>query len=199
MPVFNHLPNHHPRRSLLVMLAAGFTVAVARSWPNSAAASSSDDVSDVLDTMKPYQGTSPNKPLGVLVESGDGSMTSLNELIDRPMLVNLWASWCPACVHELPALVVLDQALEKAGMAVMLVGLDRKGRLFGEQFLADHEIKIPRAFYEKTDDLARALQIKAMPTSILVTPKDGIIGVIEGPLDWQDPAVIVEVRAALSS
>ncbi|MCE2516649.1 MAG: TlpA family protein disulfide reductase [Alphaproteobacteria bacterium] len=143
--------------------------------------------------MKPLEGTTPNTP----VETHDGGMATLAELVDRPMLVNFWASWCPPCVHELPSLKVLDAALKGHDMAVMLVGLDRKGRPFAEQFLADRGIEIPRRGYDKTGDLPRALGIKVMPTSYLVGTGGALIGIIEGPLDWGQPDVIAAVNAAL--
>lgn len=41
----------------------------------------------------------------------DGASASLRELADgRPLVVNLWASWCPPCVHEMP---VLQQAQQE--------------------------------------------------------------------------------------
>jgi len=46
----------------------------------------------------------------VTVESRDGEALALDTMADgRPMVVNLWASWCPPCVREMP---VLEEAQE---------------------------------------------------------------------------------------
>ena len=181
-----------PRRQVITSLLTGFTIA---SLAPFAAASSSDHISDALDTMKPLVGTTPNAP----VETRMGTNSSLTELIDRPMLVNFWASWCPPCVHELPQLVKLDQALSEEGMAVMLVGVDRKGRIFAEEFLAERGITIPRAVHDQTGAVPRALEIKVMPTSFLVRPGGALIGKIEGPLQWDDPSVMASVASILKA
>lgn len=39
----------------------------------------------------------------------------------RPTVVNLWASWCPPCVKELP---MLQRAADASGAAVRFVGID---------------------------------------------------------------------------
>ena len=148
-----------------------------------------------LDTMKPLDRASPDTPL--LDKTGDVSPLAVR--VDRPMLVNFWASWCPPCVHELPALQRLDAALARHDMAVMLIGLDRKGIDFGAPFLADKGIDIERSVFEKSGELPRALQIKVMPSSYFIRPGGQIIGMVEGPLEWDQPDVIDAVIATLKS
>ncbi len=148
-----------------------------------------------LDTMKPLDRASPD----TLLVGDDGKTAPLAARADRPLLVNLWASWCPPCVHELPALQHLDAALQEDGMAVMLIGLDRKGRDFSAQFLADKGITIARSTYEKTGDFPRQLEVRVMPTSFFVQPGGRMIGVIEGPLEWDNPKIIAAVKKTLQS
>jgi cytochrome c biogenesis protein CcmG/thiol:disulfide interchange protein DsbE len=50
----------------------------------------------------------------------DGAVVSSADLAGRPMVVNFWASWCPACVDEHP--VLMDAAAEHAG-ELQLVGI----------------------------------------------------------------------------
>ena len=52
-------------------------------------------------------GAGPDRPLN----AGDG----------RPTVVNLWASWCPPCVREMP---LLQRTADRAGEAVRFVGVD---------------------------------------------------------------------------
>jgi thiol-disulfide isomerase/thioredoxin len=154
---------------------------------------SSIQASDVLNTMKQLDQTSPN----TVIERLDGGKTPFSDLADRPILVNFWASWCPPCVHELPDLAVLDRSLSNDGMAVVLVGIDRKGRDYAEAVLAKRKITIPNRVYESSGTLPRELGVKVMPTSFLIMPGGRIIGKIEGPLDWSSPDVIAAVRSAL--
>jgi cytochrome c biogenesis protein CcmG/thiol:disulfide interchange protein DsbE len=53
-----------------------------------------------------------------------GQRTKLNDLRGRPVAVNFWASWCPACRQELPALQAAYQRFRERG--VILLGVDVK-------------------------------------------------------------------------
>ena len=52
----------------------------------------------------------------------DGSELSLSELSGRPVVLNFWASWCPPCRQESPALERTWRAY--AGKGVKFVGVD---------------------------------------------------------------------------
>jgi len=176
------------RRQLLAMLTA-----VAGASLASGAMFVPDKAYAALDTMKPLALPSPNTDL----EFRDGTRRRLSDFRPTPLLVNFWASWCPPCVHELPSLQVLDQALRREGMAVLLVGLDRKGREFGQSFLEERGISIPYSLFDQPGELARELAIRVMPTSFLIASDGTVRGKVEGPLDWGDPEVISAVAASL--
>ena len=184
---------NHPfgRRQVVMAILSSLGVSAL----NTQTADAQTTTNQILTIMERLNGTTPN----TLVGQQDGSATPLASLIDRPMLINFWASWCPPCIHELPSLQVLDIALNNDGMAVLLIGIDRKPPPFGVQFLADHDITIPRSVHEISGELAREMGIKAMPTSFFVAADGGLIGKIEGPLDWQDSQIIRDVKAILSA
>lgn len=46
----------------------------------------------------------------IRLQALDGGSTSLKALSGQPMVVNLWASWCPPCRREMP---ILEQAQER--------------------------------------------------------------------------------------
>lgn len=146
-----------------------------------------------LNTLEPLDLPTPN----TAIVTSKGQTTSLADYAPMPLLVNFWASWCPPCIHELPALARLDQVLASEGMGVLLVGVDRKGPAFGEQFLAERSITIRHRAYDAEGDLARQIGIRAMPTSFLLTGKGQLIGKLEGVADWDDPEVVAAVLSRL--
>ena len=147
-----------------------------------------------LHTLKPLALPSPN----TAIDDGTGAMVRLADYAPTPLVVNFWASWCPPCVHELPALQGLDRAIRQQGMAVALVGVDRKGRDFASGFLADRGIDIPYSLYDPRGKLARELGVRVMPNTFLIGSDGGVRGLIEGPEQWDDPAVTGRVIELLS-
>lgn len=123
-------------RVLLVALAAAMAGAAVGLWSNGPA--------PLLRTewgQRVLQGaanaTAPAVPAGIgVAERGgivpafsiarlEGGRVSLPaDLAGRPMLVNLWASWCGPCIKEMPELDRYAQAQGKAGVQVLGIALD---------------------------------------------------------------------------
>lgn len=98
----------------------------------------------------------------------DGESLTLAELRGRPVVVNFWASWCPACVAEMPDFEAVHQHF---GDDVVFVGFaiqdDREAadRLAAETgvtyILVEDE---PGDFYRAYDGIS-------MPTTVFLTPE----------------------------
>ncbi|MBR5421387.1 MAG: TlpA family protein disulfide reductase [Lachnospiraceae bacterium] len=55
------------------------------------------------------------------VELISGEMLTLSDYDDRVVLLNFWATWCPPCVGEMPA---LQKLYEEMGDEVLILGVD---------------------------------------------------------------------------
>lgn len=51
----------------------------------------------------------------------DGAEVRLSSFRGRVVLLNLWATWCPPCVYEMPTLRALEADLASEGVAVVAV------------------------------------------------------------------------------
>lgn len=60
-------------------------------------------------------------PLG---KNADGRMLTLADLADRALIVCFWASWCPHCRSELPALERIQHAVSPEQLRVLLVNTE---------------------------------------------------------------------------
>jgi len=49
----------------------------------------------------------------------DGQATRFSDMLERPVVVNFWATWCPPCLREMPLL----QALHEKG-EIAVLGID---------------------------------------------------------------------------
>src|SRR3984957_13352332 len=54
----------------------------------------------------------------------DGKSRRLSELRGKVVVLNFWATWCPPCVEEAPALNRLQRHIEPLGGTILGVSID---------------------------------------------------------------------------
>jgi thiol-disulfide isomerase/thioredoxin len=102
----------------------------------------------------------------------DGREFTLGALRGQVLVVNFWASWCPPCRRELPALDALQSELAARGARVVAVSLDVEPET-ARRFAVARGLKLPIA-HDGPGGLARALDLQQVPTT-LVLDRDGAI------------------------
>ena len=188
------LSSHKPsslnwsRRRFTMHLASGFGGIVASSvmLPSAHA---------VLDTLKRIAMPSPKTTF----LDANGNPARLADWLGTPLLVNFWATWCPPCIHELPSLMRLDQHLRQHDMAVLLISVDRAGRDKAIPFLENLGITGPELGFDPNGDLAKSVDIKALPTSYCIRADGVIAAQIIGDMAWDDAPVIETIMPYLSA
>jgi len=70
----------------------------------------------------------------------DGVRTvDLKDLRGRVVVLNLWATWCPPCLEELPSLLAMQRELP--GVTVVAVSMDQDEDVY-KKFLIDHQVDL---------------------------------------------------------
>ncbi len=135
-------------------------------------------------------------PMSSTLLDQDEKPLSLDVFEGMPILINFWATWCPPCVAELPA---LDRASDKlAGQVrVLLISVDRGGSKRALPFLRDRGISRPHYAFDPNGALSREMGVRGLPTSFLVTADQRHCWVYEGPREWDDVTMIAELKRLL--
>ena len=102
----------------------------------------------------------PAVPLATL----SGGETSLAARHDgRPMVVNLWATWCPPCRREMPVL----EAAQQARPDVQFVFVNQREPLWTvQQFLMQQSLQLTNVVMDTQGDLSRHMGSFALPTTL---------------------------------
>lgn len=114
-----------------------------------------------------------------------GGETSLAQFSGKPVLLNLWATWCAPCVKELPTLDRL--AGSQTGVTVLAVSQDMGPRPSVEAFLRVHRITNLGAYHDPKMALSGGLGAEVLPTSILFDAQGREVWRYVGDLDWTSP------------
>jgi len=135
-------------------------------------------------------------PMSTTIRDKDGKPLSLNGFWGMPLLINFWATWCPPCVAELPALDRASHTL--AGeVKILLISVDRGGSKKALPFLRDRGISHPHFAFDANGALSREMGVRGLPTSYLVTADQHHCWTYQGPREWDELAVIAELRRLL--
>jgi cytochrome c biogenesis protein CcmG/thiol:disulfide interchange protein DsbE len=72
----------------------------------------------------------------------EGKSEHLSDLKGKVVVLNFWATWCPPCVAETPALNRLEKHIDSRGGMVLGVSVDEDGAAY-EKFLKDQSVVFP--------------------------------------------------------
>jgi thiol-disulfide isomerase/thioredoxin len=123
-------------------------------------------------------------------EDGQGREVRLSAFRGRPLLVNLWATWCGPCVVEMPSLDALA-AREADGLRIVAISQDTDGgdsnarQKVGDFFAARHFNRLEPNLDSRMQ-LMSALHLDTLPTTILYNSQGEEVWRMTGMSDWQD-------------
>lgn len=110
---------------------------------------------------------------------GAGPPVTLSALRGRPLLVNVWASWCAPCEEEMPVLARAEAAL---GNRVQFLGvLLEDDRALGLAAARDAGVRFP-SVSDGDGRTRRPLRLVGPPTTLLVAPDGQVRHVKLGPV-----------------
>lgn len=120
----------------------------------------------------------------------DGDVVRLDDFRGRPVVINFWASWCPPCRTEAPALDKVARAEQAAGRAVFL-GVDvRDQEESARRFLSDFSVTYPTG--PDSGNVEASYQGIGIPYTVFVAADGTIARTWIGPLDEQQLTTIVD-------
>lgn len=107
---------------LIVALGAGLAYRGQRPPPSPLAS----PLPSLAASIMPSPETSPQEhqtPVPDLVfENYNGQAVRLHDFISKPIVINVWASWCPFCLKELPDLAIAQAELHNQ---VVIIAINR--------------------------------------------------------------------------
>ncbi|MGZ3304309.1 MAG: redoxin family protein [Asticcacaulis sp.] len=134
-----------------------------------------------------------NVPVVALTDLQDGSSIDLKSIAanyNRPILVNVFASWCEPCRAENPQLMALKQK------GVPIIGVAWKDKAADTlTYLSQNDSPYARVLTDSSDKAGLALGISGVPETFIVAPDGRITDKIGGPIV---PDTVDEVEKAAS-
>jgi thiol-disulfide isomerase/thioredoxin len=125
----------------------------------------------------------------VVFKGADGRDVSLDDFAGRPLLVNIWATWCGPCKAEMPTLDALA-ALEAGKTSVIAVSQDLQGRRAVAPFFEKAKIANLEPYTDAETRLSAELGgAVQLPTTILYDSEGREVWRVTGGVEWDDEEV----------
>jgi peroxiredoxin len=120
------------------------------------------------------------------IPTPSGATFKLSEHRGKVVMINFWATWCPPCLEEMPAMERLYRQQKDGGFTLVAVSVDADGKKV-EPFVSEHKLTFAIGLDPRMD-LANSYAVRALPSSFVVA-RDGTLAALAiGPRHWDGDA-----------
>ena len=144
------------------------------------AASSSAEISaDAGNTELSFTTVSPAPEITVI--NGSNESVSLSELKGKPVVINMWATWCPYCVAEMQDIETVYQEYgeEVLFMLINLTDGNTETREMADAFIEENNITCP-VYYDTDGAAVKTLGIYSIPQTFFIDADGNMMAKVNG-------------------
>ncbi len=163
------------RVSIICMLALTFVFgSISGGW----AGNSQADWGKFVTTNPPA--TAPEVPF----YDSENNPLRLSKFKGRVVLINFWATWCQACITEMPELDLLQSIKGNDGLVVLAIAQNSGRAAVIQKFLDGRNIENLEVYFDHGRLLGLAFGQTMLPTSILIDANGFEVGRLVGAYKW---------------
>lgn len=113
---------------------------------------------DVEETVPAEERKNPAADFSLSLRNQKGEKVEMEDLRGKVIFLNLWATWCPPCIAEMPGIDALAKKIDDKEVVFLMLSLDQdfeKARAFhkrkGYSFdVYEVEGKLPKMYYSQS-------------------------------------------------
>jgi thiol-disulfide isomerase/thioredoxin len=125
------------------------------------------------------QGASKSPPLKL--KTLQGRKFNLSDYRGKVVLLNFWATWCPPCGAEMPALIKMQREYKSKGLQVIGVTFPPQEAVEVRRFIRKLGVNYPIALGTK-EMKALFAQTEVLPLTVIIDRRGNVRDLIEGIL-----------------
>ena len=129
--------------------------------------------------------TNPKADFSLRLVNSKGEKVNMEQFRGKVIFINIWATWCPPCVAEMPGINNLYNDIKEEGDVVFLMlSVDdnfEKARRFKEKKGFDFEV------YQAVEGIPQMYQSQSIPTTYVINAKGELALTQTGMADYHTP------------
>jgi thiol-disulfide isomerase/thioredoxin len=127
----------------------------------------------------------------------DGHDLSLADFRGRPIVLNIWATWCTPCRQEMPSLDRLQAALGRSQLLVLPLSIDSQGGFAVKAFYRELDLNNLDIYLDRSAQASRDLATVGIPTTLLIDRDGREVGRKIGTAEWDSLEILELIRRHL--
>ena len=121
----------------------------------------------------------------------DAVVHTLSDYRGRVVVVNFWATWCPPCREEMPAMERAWQQLRKQDVMMLAINVgEDEDTVF--EFTANYPVEFP-LLLDTTSAVISAWPVRGLPTTFVIDPEGRLVYRAIGGREWDAPELIRQI------
>jgi thiol-disulfide isomerase/thioredoxin len=127
----------------------------------------------------------------------EGGNVSLGGLKGKIVFLNFWATWCPPCRAEMPAMEALYNQFKNDDLAFIAVDLqETKDEV--SAFVQEHGFTFPVAL-DMDGGVSAKYGVQSIPTTLIIDRDGNVITGAVGGRDWNSPEMFAFFKNLLAA
>jgi peroxiredoxin len=127
-----------------------------------------------------------------------GKKTDLARQKGKIFIVHFWATWCPPCVEEIPALSRFwDKYRTRDDVNLYAISVDKDWKTI-DDFMAKNPSTIP-LFHDPGAATAKRFGTTQYPETYIINDKGRVLFRVQGAVDWSDADVRARIEQLIAS
>jgi cytochrome c biogenesis protein CcmG/thiol:disulfide interchange protein DsbE len=129
------------------------------------------------------------------IRADNGKVITAKDFGGKLLLLNFWATWCPPCISEVPALNQLQRTLGPDGVVILGVSEDEDPKAY-QNFLARFKVSYLTA-RQPSKDIRLKYGTIQIPETYLIDRNGKVVEKVVSDADWASARMIEHVKSLL--
>ena len=117
----------------------------------------------------------------------DGTRRKLSDFRGNVVFLNLWATWCPPCVAEMPSIEALYRRFHSQGLVILAVSADSTGAAAVAPLVKQLGVTFP-VLLDPEGTLSPRYGVTGYPETFVIGRDGRVVEHVIGPTDWSSTA-----------
>ena len=131
-----------------------------------------------------------------LIRYLDKKTVHMTNMTGKVFFVNFWATWCEACVAEMPGILALSKAYKDQGLNLIAINLDQNP----DSALAKFLPKFPglEPYLDPDQNASDLFDVHAIPFTVILDANHKVLFTEAGEREWNGPELHKRMDAWLN-